>query len=196
VRVFEDFEDSTMEVQTASGAIAEPLVVLGEVPQTARHVKILDLSSGERVVTPIEVLRPTNKLTIAGREEYRRKQRDYLLAGVNLIEIDLLRSGQHVMAAALEFIPSARRRTYMMSVQSRTRTTVFGASLREPLPVISIPLRPTDRDVSLNIQQIIDLVYDRGRYAKLNYQTDPEPPFAPDDAAWVDELLRDKGLRK
>ena len=57
-------------------------------------------------------------------------------------------------AAALEFIPELRRRTYMMSVRSRTRTKVFGASLREPLPVIPTPLRPTDRDVSLNIQQI------------------------------------------
>jgi hypothetical protein len=168
VRVVEDFEDAAMGVQSQSVAVAAPLLVLEEVPQTARHVQILDLSSGERVVTAIEVLSPTNKLTVSGREDYRRKQRDYLNAGVNLVEIDLLRGGQHVLAAALEFIPESRRRTYMMSVRSRTRTKVFGASLREPLPVIPIPLRPTDRDVSLNIQQIIDQVYDRGRYAKLN----------------------------
>jgi hypothetical protein len=48
----------------------------------------------------------------------------------------------------------------------------------------------------LNIQQIIDQAYDRGRYAKLNYQPDPEPPFSPDDAAWVETLLREKGRRK
>ena len=100
------------------------------------------------------------------------------------------------MAAPLEFIPPAKRRTYMMSVRSRTRTKVFGASLQEPLPVIPIPLRPTDRDVSLNIQQIIDQVYDRGRYAKLNYQLDPEPAFSPEDAAWVETRLGEKGLRK
>jgi hypothetical protein len=196
VSVVEDFENAAVGFQPESAAVAEPLLVLEEVPQTARHVQILDVSSGERVVTAIEVLSPTNKLTVSSREEYRRKQRDYLNAGVNLVEIDLLRGGQHVLAAALEFIPESRRRTYMMSVRSRTRTKVFGAWLREPLPVIPIPLRPTDRDVSLNIQQIIDLAYDRGRYAKLNYQPDPEPPFLPDDAAWVETLLREKGRRK
>lgn len=196
VSVVEDFENAAVGFQPESAAVAEPLLVLEEVPQTARHVQILDVSSGERVVTVIEVLSPTNKLTVSGREEYRRKQRDYLNAGVNLVEIDLLRGGQHVLAAALEFIPESRRRTYMMSVRSRTRTKVFGASLRESLPVIPIPLRPTDRDVSLNIQQIIDQAYDRGRYAKLNYQPDPEPPFSPDDAAWVETLLREKGRRK
>ncbi|MFM9959639.1 MAG: DUF4058 family protein [Planctomycetaceae bacterium] len=194
VRVVEDFEDAMLGVRVASLAVAEPLLVLEEVPQIARHVQILDLSSGERVVTVIEVLSPTNKLTIAGREEYRSKQRDYVAAGVNLVEIDLLRGGQHVLAAALEFIPESKRRTYMMSVRTRTRTILFGASLREPLPTISIPLRPKDRDVSLNIQQIINLVYERGRYAKLSYQTNPEPPFSPEDAVWVDELLR--GLRR
>ena len=195
VSVIEDFEHAAMGVQSQSVAVAEPLLVLEEVPQTARHVQIRDVSSGERVVTAIEVLSPTNKLTVSGREDYRRKQRDYLNAGVNLVEIDLLRGGQHVLAAALEFIPEERRRTYMMSVRTRIRTKLFGASLREPLPVIPIPLRFTDRDVSLNIQQIIDQVYDRGRYIKLNYQLDPEQPFSPEDAAWMESLLCENGRR-
>ncbi len=195
VRVVEDFEDGALGFHTASVAVAEPLIVLEAVPQTARHVQILDVSSGERLVTAIEVLSPTNKLTNAGREDYCRKQEDYLDARVNLVEIDLLRGGQYVLAASQELIPKAKRRLYMMSVQCRTKTKVFGASLREPLPVIPIPLRPKDHDVSLNIQQIIDLVYERGRYAKLSYQTDPEPPFSPEDAAWVDELLRGQRRR-
>ena len=196
VSVVEDFEGATLGSSAASVAIAEPLLVLEEVPQTARHVQILDLSSGERVITAIEVLSLTNKLTQSGREEYRRKQRDYLAAGVNLVEIDLLRGGQYVLAAPLEFIPPAKRRTSMMCVRTRTRTKVFGAALPEPLPVIPIPLRPTDRDVSLNIQQLIHQVYDRGRYSKLNYQHDPDPAFAPEEAEWVATLLISHGLRK
>ncbi len=195
VSIVEDFEGTALGYQTESVAIAEPLLVLEEVPQTARHVQILDLSSGERVVTAIEVLSPSNKLTQSGREDYRRKQRAYLAAGVNLVEIDLLRGGQYVLAAPQEFIPAAKRRTYMMSVRSRNRTKVFGASLQEPLPVIPIPLRPTDRDVSLDIQQIINQVYDRGRYAKLNYQHALEPQFSPADAEWLNALLRERGIR-
>ena len=196
VRVVEDFEDVTVGYQTATVAVAEPLLVLEAVLQTARHVRILDVSSGERVVTAIEVLSPTNKLTKAGREDYHCKQQDYLDARINLVEIDLLRCGEYVLAAELKRIPQSKRRTYMMSVQCRTKTKLFGTSLREPLPVIPIPLRPTDRDVALSIQPIIDQVYDRGRYAKLNYQTNPELPFSPEDAAWVDELLRGQGRRK
>ena len=196
VRIVEDFEDAALGDQTAAVAVAEPLVVLEEVTHIARHVQILDVSSRERVVTAIEVLSPTNKMTVAGREDYSRKQQDYLDARVNLVEIDLLRGGEYVLAAEFKKIPPSKRRTFMMSVQCRTTTKLFGASLREPLPAIPIPLRPRDRDVSLNIQQIIDLVYDRGRYAKLSYQNDPELPFAPDDAAWVDKLLREQGRRK
>lgn len=196
VSIVEDFEGGAFGSQSAAVAIAKPLMVLEETPHTARHIRILDLSSGERVVTAIEVLSPTNKLTPAGRDDYRRKQRIYLAAGVNLVEIDLLRSGQHVLLAALEFIPPAKRRTCMMSVHSRNRTKVFGSALQEPLPVIPIPLRPQDREATLDIQQIINQVYDRGRYAKLNYQLDPEPAFSPEDAEWIDALLRSRGLRK
>lgn len=195
VRVVEDFDDAVLGDQTVSVAVAEPLLVLEEVRQIARHVQILDVSSGERVVTAIEVLSPTNKLTPSGREDYCRKQQDYLDARINLVEIDLLRGGEYVLAAALKKIPQAKRRPYMMSVQCRTITKLFGASLREPLPVIPIPLRPTDREVSLNLQQIIDLVYARGRYVKLSYQSDPEPAFSPEDSPWVDQLLREQGRR-
>lgn len=195
VRITEDFASAEPAVSRTSAAVAEPLVVLEEIPQTARHVKIVDLSSGERVITVIEVLSPTNKLTTTGREEYRRKQREYLLGDVNLVEVDLLRCGRHVLSAAWEMIPPDKRRTYMMSVRGRTRTAVFGASLREPLPVISIPLRPQDDEIQLNLQQLMTQVYDRGRYWKLNYQTDPEPPLSPEDAAWVDALLRANSRR-
>jgi hypothetical protein len=195
VRIVEDFEDATFGNQSVGVAVAEPLIVLEEVTQISRHVQILDVSSGERVVTAIEVLSPTNKMTFAGREDYARKQQDYSDARVNLVEIDLLRGGEYVLAADLKQIPQSKRRTYMMSVKRRTTTKLFGASLREPLPVIPIPLRPTDHDVSLNIQQIINLVYERGRYSKLNYQFDPEPPFSPEDATWVDQLLREHKRR-
>lgn len=197
VSIVEENEYPQFEFAEASVvAVAEPLLVLEEEPQTARHVRIIDLSTGERVITVIEVLSPTNKVTASGRDEYHRKQREYLNAGVNLVEIDLLRCGLHVLATELERIPESQRRTYMMSVRTRSRTVIYGASIREPLPAISIPLRPKDRNVTLAIQALIDQVYERGRYSRLNYQVAPNPPFAPDDAAWVDELLRQRVRRK
>lgn len=188
-------DDFSEQPGHAEVCVAEPLVVLEEVPEISRHVKIVDVASGERVITVIEVLSPSNKLTVSGREDYRRKQMDYVSGGVNLVEIDLLRTGQHVLSAPWELIPPGRRRMYMMSVRTKTRTKVFGASLREPLPVIPIPLRHQDSDVTLNLQQLIEQVYDRGRYWKLDYQADPEPALPADEVEWVDSLLRTSSRR-
>ena len=52
-----------------------------------------------------------------------------------------------------------------------------------------------DRDVVLDLQQVIDQCYERGRYNVIDYRKDPEPPLSPTDARWADEILREKGLR-
>ena len=75
-------------------AVAEPLVIIADEPVTARHISIVDTKSGNSVVTAIEVLSPANKRGADKRSDYLRKQRAYLYAGVNLIEIDLIRAGR------------------------------------------------------------------------------------------------------
>lgn len=42
----------------------------------------------------------------------------------------------------------------------------YPAPLREPLPNIPIPLRPSDTDVILQLQPLIDECYHRGRHGK------------------------------
>ncbi len=68
-------------------------------PQTLRYIQILDTKAGRRVITAIEFLSLANKATEAGRRQYFAKQNELLDAGVNLVEIDLLRSGKWVLAA-------------------------------------------------------------------------------------------------
>ena len=67
--------------------------------------------------------------------------------------------------------------------------------LHQPLPVISIPLRPKDADVALELQPLIDQCHERGRYHRLRYRAELDPPFTPEDAAWVDQILRQHQLR-
>lgn len=68
--------------------------------------------------------------------------------------------------------------------------------LREPLPTTPVPLRPSDRDVTLNLQNLIKLCYKRGRYRMaIDYREDPDPPLGPADARSADELLRAAGKR-
>ena len=61
--------------------------------------------------------------------------------------------------------------------------------------MISIPLRPADRDVPLNLQAILDQCYRNGGYDDIDYRGEPDPPLPPDDASWADGLLREQGRR-
>ena len=58
----------------AAAAVAEPIVVQVPAEVTERFIQILDVRSGGRVVTVIEVLSPANKLPGGGRNEYVPKQ--------------------------------------------------------------------------------------------------------------------------
>ncbi len=69
--------------------------------------------------------------------------------------------------------------------------------VRQPLPVIGIPLRGKDPDVPLDLGAVLSAAYDNGAYdVSIDYRREPEPPLSADDAAWADELLRERGLRR
>jgi hypothetical protein len=74
---------------------------------------------------------------------------------------------------------------------------IYRVPLQARLPVISVPLRPADKDVLLDMQAALDEAYFKGAYdGDVDYERDLVPPLAPDDAHWADALLREKGLRK
>jgi hypothetical protein len=182
-----------------SVAVAEPLVVplRGEAP-TQRYLRIIDAKSGNRLVTAIEFLSPTNKKTKAGRTAYRKKQRELTGAAVNLVEIDLLREGQYVLVAPQASVPLKYQRPYRVCVFRASRpdqAEVYSVSLRKPLPSIRIPLRETDADVSLDLQKLVDQSYQDGGYEDIDYKSDPVPPLSAADEKWADALLRKTGLR-
>jgi hypothetical protein len=60
--------------------------------------------------------------------------------------------------------------------------------LRERLPAIRIPLRPTDADVALDIQRLVEQAYADGRYDDIDYRKACRPPLDADDVAWADDL--------
>ena len=78
----------------------------------------------------------------------------------------------------------------MSRARSPGRRGVYSLPLRQRLPAIAIPLRPTDADVVLDLQQMIDQCYERGRYHRIDYRQPPEPPLPPEEAKWAKELLR------
>jgi hypothetical protein len=177
----------------------EPLVLsLADEPISQGYVEIIDVGSGDRVVTVIEFLSPSNKISGAGRDLYLEKQHEVLAARASLVEIDLTRAGRRVLSVPQERFPPSYRTTYQVCVRRGWKlpaAEVYRAPLQERLPVIRVPLRETDRDVPLDLQALIDQCYRNGRYDGLNYRDKLDPPLDPEDAAWADQLLRSQGRR-
>lgn len=178
---------------------AEPLVIyMDDEPYVQGYIEIIDARSGNRVITVIEVLSPANKESGQGQDKFLQKQYELKRAGVSSVEIDLLRAGQRVLTVPPTRIPHSHRTTYQACVRRGWRPTaaeVYPVPLRSPLPTIRIPLREPDEDARLDLQGLLDQCYVNGRYDDIDYTVDPIPPLDPEDAAWADQLLRDKGLR-
>jgi len=194
VRVFERGVPGRPVEPAAGVALAEPLVVSIEVePVVERFVQIIDVASGGRVITVIEFLSPTNKVPGDGRVKYRKKQQECLDADVNLVEVDLTRAGEREFLYPVANLPPAYQTAYLASVYRGfgfLRCEFYRMPLRERLPAIRIALRPTDADVALDVQRLVEQAYADGRYDDIDYREACRPPLDADDVAWADDLLR------
>jgi hypothetical protein len=178
---------------------AEPILIHLDIePVTESYLEIVDVKSGHRVVTAIEVLSPTNKRPTEGKRLDIKKREDLKLAGVNTVEIDLLRGGERILGVPQELVPPAYRTAYQVCIWRAAQPDTFAVypvPLRERLPVISIPLRPEDRELPLALQAILDQCYRNGGYDDIDYHNEPDPPMSADDASWANVLLREKNRR-
>ena len=170
-------------------AAARPqLISIEPVEERQPYLQIVDID-GEKVVTVIEFLSPSNKAPGTGRRAYLRKQRECVAAGVNLVEIDLTRGGRRPMVGPP---PHADAQAYAINVWRASRPGLaefYPAGLREPLPSVLIPLRPSDEDVLLEVQAIVDAAYVIGAADKTNHTLPLDPPLAAADAAWAASVL-------
>jgi hypothetical protein len=163
------------------------------------YITILDRMSGQKVVTVIEVVSPTNKYAGPGHKSYLMKQEEVLASDAHLVEIDLLRTGPPVLAIP---VPIARRRAgeydYLSCVnrakEDREEYELYPARLRTKLPRVLIPLTGDDPDVRLEIQAVLNQTYDAGEYReRIDYRKPCTPPLPPEDQAWADGLVRQAG---
>jgi hypothetical protein len=157
VYVFEERPSSVPAQSTSSGvAMAEPIMLpIHAVEVTEHYVRIIDARSDGRVITMIEFISTTNKREGPGRKLYLQKQQEAMEAGVNLVE-----QGEPVSIATSDLVPPTRRAPYHVSIwrgEAPDRVAYYPMPLRQRLLVIPIPLRPTDADVTLDLQQLIDL---------------------------------------
>jgi hypothetical protein len=201
VRVVEYTSKRPTEARPESSvAVAEPLLIDAEPEQVSEpYLEIIDRESGNRVVTVIEFLSPSNKSPGLNRKQYLRKQREVCSSDANLVEIDLNRFGTHTLAFPLVHIKPAGRTAYMACVRRATRremAEVYPLPLWKRLSIVKIPLRPDDDDVLLDLQLVVEQCYRNGGYeGTLDYAVDPDPPLLGVEKEWAEQYLHEKGLR-
>lgn len=185
-------------------ALADPPLQIEIQPFPVREafLQIFRLKGGERqLVTVIELLSPANKTPGArGRELYLEKQRELLHSTTHLMEIDLLHSGEHTVLAPRSTLDSYKKWDYVVCLHkggwSEGSAWVWLVSLQERLPRVIVPLLEGDPDVVVDLQAVLNQVYQQGRYGMvLNYAAEPPVTLSEEDKAWMDKILKEKGLR-
>ncbi|MDJ0619446.1 MAG: DUF4058 family protein [Calothrix sp. MO_192.B10] len=180
-------------------AVASPVVeavtVDLEMPETVKEtfLEVRDVVTQE-VVTVIEILSPKNKRSGEGRNSYIKKRLQILGSNTNLIEIDLLRYGKPIQQ-----LPNNIQTDYRILVSrasKRPKADLYAFNLQNPIPDFPLPLREADNEPLLEIQALINELYDEGNYdLVIDYNQEPVPPISEKNSAWIDEILRQKGLR-
>ena len=177
----------------AAVATAPVVIPLAAEPAVVTHVAIRSLRGDEPLVTAVEVFSPTNKATLDGRRQYRRKRRAHRSAGANVVEIDLVRRGRHLVDVPPDRVAAAAPPTPYCAVVRRAvrddhpvEAEYYPIPLGHSLPILRVPLRVGDADATLELRPPIDAAYHLGGYGRrIDYARPPVPPLSADDAAWA-----------
>lgn len=158
------------------------------------YLDIFEIDPQRRLVTSIEVLSPANKrFASAGWIQYERKRQVFLRGLAHLVEIDLLRRGRRMpMEEQWAEVPYY---ILVMRKEQAPRCSVHNAHFMEPLPTIPIPLLAPDPDLMLALQPLVDAIYQRSRYQRdIKYEQPLRPMLNRNDAEWLSERLKDRGI--
>ncbi|MFB2918919.1 MULTISPECIES: DUF4058 family protein [Aerosakkonema] len=172
----------------------EPIAVTVPMSEETRegYLEIREVGTG-RVITVIEILSPKNKRAGVGREAYESKRQQVLASPTHLVEIDLLRGGTPMP------IRGGTQSDYRILVSRgdrRPRSQLYAFTVRDEIPPFALPLQSGDVQVQVELQTLLNGVYDRAGFDLAVDYTQPSiPPLKGEDAIWADGLLREKGLR-
>jgi len=198
---------STPGTTAASAAVldapADAPLRLRAVPERRREafIDIVAARQSGSVITAIELLSPANKAaTGRGREEYQRKQKQVLDSDTHFLEVDLLRSGAHTVAAPANLLGARNGPWDYLACLHRANQDyeyeVWPRTVRDRLPRVLVPLTKSHSDVPLDLQAALDRAYDEGAFARaVDYRAAPDPLLSPEGTAWADALLKEKGAR-
>lgn len=192
--------DQTPDSQkTLSGSIAtiqsKPQRVTVPVAETVKqgYLEVREVSTGQ-VITVVEILSPVNKRTGKGRQQYEDKRNRILNTQTHLVEIDLLREGKPMMF--LGKIVESDYRILVSRGDCRPQADLYGFDLQDPVPAFPLPLKKPDENVLVNLEELLQNIYDQGGFdLAIDYRQPPNPPLSSENSVWVDQLLKTEALR-
>ena len=182
---------AVVEAQHSKDAIQVRLPYQDE--QRQRYLEIIRVSN-RQVVAVIELLSPSNK-TGAGRQAYKAKRNQVFHSMSHLVEIDLLRAGRPLPVIG-DVPPSHYRILVSNTHRTDAMADLYLCSIQSSIPRFVMPLAEASEGIGIDLKPILDEVYVLGSYDRdIDYRQDPEPPLSDADRVWLDQLLREKGLR-
>ena len=153
--------------------------------ESEAFIEIRDRKTRE-LVTVVELLSPSNKRPGEDRDQYINKRHRLISAGVNLVEIDLLRGGPRMPMAG---VPDCDYCVLVSRSDAWPDGGVWPLRVRDTFTDIPVPLRPADALARLDLKAVLDRVYDAAGYEFYIYDGQPEPPLSPEDAAWAAQFV-------
>ena len=183
-----DPKTAAAEPQRTTATLSEPLVVTVPIAEETqeRFLEIREVVTGA-IVTVVEVLSPKNKRAGEGRVKYDAKRQTVLNSTAHLVEIDLLRTGEtKPMAGGV----TSDYRILVSRANRRPAAELYPFNLREPLPRFLLPLHPSDREPVVDLQNLLEQVYQEAALElAIDYSTQPIPPLSELDFQWIQSLL-------
>ncbi|MEM9009110.1 MAG: DUF4058 family protein [Cyanobacteria bacterium P01_F01_bin.86] len=162
--------------QATTQTTIQPVKVRVPVPVEIQqsYLEVKDAAT-QAVVTAIEVLSPANKRS-EGHNQYEAKRQQILGSLTNLVEIDLLRAGQSFL---LE--PDAVKSHYRLLVSrapQRPLADLYAFNVATSIPPFPVPLRPEDDDITLDVQSLVNELYEQLGYDYfIDYSQAPPTPW-------------------
>ncbi len=151
-----------------------------------RYLEIREVATKE-LITVLEILSPANKRAGEGRSLYESKRIQVLTSQTNLVEIDLLRSGQSMTVQGAQ---DSQYRILVSRASDRPDADLFAFNLQEAIPDFPVPLRGEKPEPIVGLQTILNDTYQRGRLDLLiDYSNDPVPKLDASDRLWMQQLL-------
>ncbi|GAA6622441.1 DUF4058 family protein [Scytonema sp. NUACC26] len=185
----------TMLNTAVAAPAVKPAIVEIPMPETVkeRYLEVRKVDTKE-VVTAIEVLSPKNKRAGEGRNTYESKRQRVFGSSTHLVEIDLLRAGETMTTMGSRI--QSDYRILVSRAEARPKADLYAFNLQNTIPSFPLPLRSEDAEPVIDLQTLLNELYDRASYdLVIDYSLEPVPPLSEANAIWNDAWLQQQGLR-